>query len=87
MDIKNKLHVTKKFENELIEIRKNGYINTYQTFICWCVHIRFEYMDDYIKNKYGNNSRLLFIDIDSLMYEIKTQDISGDSSKDKEMFD
>ena len=25
---------------------------------------------DYIKNEYGNNSRLLFPDTDSLMYEI-----------------
>ena len=30
---------------------------------------------DYIKNKYGNNSRLLFTDTDSLMYEIKTEDV------------
>ena len=40
----------------------------------------------YIKNKYGNNSRLLFTDTDSLMYEIKTEDVYEDFSKDKEMF-
>ena len=28
---------------------------------------------DYIKNNYGNNSRL-FTDTDNLMYEIKTED-------------
>ena len=37
---------------------------------------------DYIKNKYGNNSRLLLTDTGSLMYEIKTEDLSND----KEMF-
>ena len=30
---------------------------------------------DYIKNQYGNNSRLLFIDTDSLMYGIKIEDV------------
>ena len=41
----------------------------------------------YIKNKYGNNSRLLFIGTDSLMFETKTNDTYEDLSKDKEMFD
>ena len=47
----------------------------------------YEFHFDYIKNKYGNNSRLLFTDTDSLMYEIKTEDVSEDFSKDKEMLD
>ena len=42
---------------------------------------------DYIKNKQSNISRLLFTDTDSLMYEIKTEDIYERFSKDKEMFD
>ena len=42
---------------------------------------------DYIKNKYGNNSRLLFIDTDSLMHEIKAEEIYEDFSDDKEIFD
>ena len=41
----------------------------------------------YIKNEYGNNSKLFFTDTDSLMYEIKTEDVYEDFSKDKEMFD
>ena len=40
-----------------------------------------------IKMKYGNNSRKLFTDTDSLMYEIKIQDVYEDFSNDKEMFD
>ena len=41
---------------------------------------------DYIKNKYGNNSRLLFTDTDSLMYEVKTKDAYEYFSNDKELF-
>ena len=41
----------------------------------------------YIKNKYGNNSRILFTDADSLMHEIKTDDANEDFSKDKKIFD
>ena len=47
----------------------------------------YQFHYDYIKNKYGNNSRLLFTDTDSLMYVIKTEDVYEDFSKDKEMSD
>ena len=40
-----------------------------------------------LKLKYGIKSRLLFTDIDCLMYEIKTKDLYKDFSKDKDMFD
>ena len=42
---------------------------------------------DYLKNKYSNNSKLLITDTDSLMYEIKTEDVYEDFSKSKDMFD
>ena len=42
-----------------------------------------EFYCDYIKNKYGNNSRLLFTNSDSLMYETKTEDVYEDFSNDK----
>ena len=42
---------------------------------------------DYIKNKYGNKSKLLFTDTDRLIYEIKTEDVYEDFSSNKEMFD
>ena len=49
--------------------------------------LMYEFHYDFIKNKYANNSRLLFTDTDSLMYEIKTEDVYKDFSNDKEMFD
>ena len=49
--------------------------------------LMYEFHYDYIENKYGNNSRLLFTDTDSLMYEIKTEDVYADFSNDKEMLD
>ena len=41
----------------------------------------YEFHYDYIKNKYDNNSRLLFTYTNSLMCEIKTEDVY------KNMFD
>ena len=35
----------------------------------------YEFHYNYIKTKYGHNSRLLFYDTDDLMYEIKTEDV------------
>ena len=42
------------------------------------------YYDD-IKNKYGKNSRLLFTDAGSLLYEFKTKNVYEDFSKNKVM--
>ena len=43
----------------------------------------YEFHYDYIKNNYGNNSRLFISDTDSVMYEIKTEDVYEHFSKDK----
>ena len=43
----------------------------------------YEFHHDYIKNKYGNNSGLLFTDTNSSMYGIKTEDVYEDLSNDK----
>ena len=40
-----------------------------------------------LKNKHGYNSKLLFRDTASLMYEIKTEDVHKDFSNVKEMLD
>ena len=47
----------------------------------------YKFHHDYIKNKYGNKSRLLLTDTDILMYEIKTEEVYENFSKDKKMFD
>ena len=47
----------------------------------------YKFCYDYIHNIFGNNSRLLFTNTDSLMYRIKIEDVHEDFSMDKEMFD
>ena len=49
--------------------------------------LMYEFHYNYIKNKYGNNSKLLFTNTDSLMCEIKTEDVYKGFSNNKEMFD
>ena len=50
--------------------------------------LMYKFHDDYIENKYGNNSKLLlFTDTDTLMYATNTEDVCEDFSNNKEMFD
>ena len=80
----------KMFDNYLVALGKNKATLTLNkpAYVRMCIldlskvliHV-FHY--DYIKNKYGNNSRLLFTDTDSLMYETKTEDVYEDFSEDK----
>ena len=48
--------------------------------------LMYELYYDSIKNKYDNKSKLLFTDTDSLMYEIKTEDVYENFISNKEMF-
>ena len=84
----------KIFVNNLVAIHKNKVTSTLNkpAYIGICMLelskvLMYEFHYDYLKNKYDNNSRLLFTDTDSLMYEIKTEDVYKDFSNDKEMFD
>ena len=47
----------------------------------------YEFHYDYMKKKYGNKSRLLFTDIDTLIYEIKIEHVYKDLRKVEEMCD
>ena len=84
----------KMFDNNLVAIRKSKitltlnkpvYIGMFTLDLS--IVLMYELHYDYIKNKYDNNSRLLFTNIDSLMYEIKTEDVYEDFSDDKQIFD
>ena len=48
--------------------------------------LTYEFLFDYNKSKYDNESKLLLTDTDSLMYEIKTEDVYENFSSEKEMF-
>ena len=67
-----------------LTLNKPAYIGMYISKLSKALMYDFHY--DYIKNKYGNNSKLLFADTDSLMYGIKNEDVYEDFSNDKEMF-
>ena len=45
----------------------------------------YEFHYKYIKGKF--DAKLLFTDTDSLLYEIKTEDVYEDFSKEKSLFD
>ena len=85
----------KIFHNDLVTTSESKVTITLNkpAYIEVCIYIdlikvliyKFHY--DYIKKKYGNNSRLLFTDTDSLMQKIKKQDVFKNFSKDKEMYD
>ena len=84
----------KAFGNDLVAIRKSKVTLTLNkpAYVGICILdlskvLRYEFHYDYVKNKYGNNSRLLFTDTDSLIYEIKTEDVYEDFNKDKKIFD
>ena len=92
MYIKTKLYGKKKFDNNLVGIReskvvlklkKPAYVGIYILELRKVLMYKFHY--DYIKNKYGNKSKLLFAGTDSLLYEIKTEDVYEDFNIDKEM--
>ena len=95
MDIKTNLYVPKKiFDNDLVVTHKNKVILTVNkpVYVGICILdlskvLIYGFHYNYIKNKYGKNSKLLFTDTDSNIYEIKTKDIYEDLSKVKEMFD
>ena len=71
------LYDTKIFENDLVAMRKT----CKPTYVGMCILdlsrvLMFEFHYGCIKHKYGNSSRLLFTDTDSLMNKIKTEVVS-----------
>ena len=83
----------KIFDNDLVAIHKGKVTLMLNKTACVGMSIlelskvlMYEFHYDYIKNNYDNISKLLFADTDSLMYEIKTEVVNKDCSRNKEMF-
>ena len=49
--------------------------------------VMYQFHYDYMKQKYGNKSKLMFTDTDPLCYEIETEDFYKDMQENKEHFD
>ena len=84
----------KIFDINLVAIGKSKVVLKLNksTYIGMCILelgkvLMYEFHYDYIKNKYDNESKLLFTDTDSLTYEFETEDVCEGFSSDKEMFD
>ena len=72
-------------DKDLVAIGRNKVTLTFNkpAYIGMCIlefskALMYEFHYDYVKNQYGNNSRLFFTDIDSSIYEIKTENIYKD---------
>ena len=84
----------KLFDNDLVAIRKSKVLLKLNkpAYIGMCILelskvLMYEFNYDYIKNNYDIKTKLLFTDTDSLIFEIKTEDVYEDFSGNKEMFD
>lgn len=75
-----------------IEMQKLSLTLNKPIYVGFCVFelsktIMYDFHYNYIKKMYGNNAELLFTDTDSLMYEIKTEDVYEDIKNDLDKFD
>ena len=93
MAIQTKLYVSENIDNDLVAIHKNKVTLTLNKPVyirMWIPELRkvliYQFHYAYIKNKCGNEWRLLFTYNDSLMYESKTEDFYKNLSNDKEIF-
>ena len=81
----------KIFDNNLVAKRKIKLALKFNepAYIGMCILelrkvLMYEFHYDYFKNNYENKSNLLFTHTDTLMYEIKTEDIYEDFSSDQD---
>ena len=84
MDIKTKLCVTKMFDSDLVAMHKIKVTLTLNkpAYVGMSIPDLHKLLMNFImitlKISFGNNSRLLFTDTDSLMCEIKIEDLFVD---------
>ena len=80
----NNLITTRKSKLEL-KLNKLAYIG--MSILQFSKVLMYEFHYDNIKNKCDSKSKILFAVTNSLMYEIKTEDVYQDFGSNKEMFD
>lgn len=84
----------KIFGEDLVAVhnRKENLLMNRPTYVGMCIldiskTLIYDFHYNYIKEKYGDGSTLLFTDTDSLTYEIQTEDLYEDMKKDQHLFD
>ena len=85
---------SKTFNENLMAVHKVKETLTLNkpTYVGMCIldlskTLMYDFHYNYIKKKHNNRARLLFINTDSLTYEIEAEDIYKDFWNDKDMFD
>ena len=68
-----------------IKVVMNKHVYLGQAILDLSKIIMYEFHYDYMKPKYGNNLTLCYMDTDSLVYNIKTEDFYEDIAQDEEM--
>ena len=81
----NENHVAIHKIKESLTLNRPAYVEMCILNISKTLMYDFHY--NYIKEKYGSNAKLLFTDTDSLIYNIRTEDIYKDFCADKDKFD
>ena len=88
-NIRNKLSYLKFLTECLlaIEIRKTQILMNKPNYLGLSIldlskTVIYEFQYDYVKSKYGEKAKLCYVDADSFIVQIKTNDISKDIAKD-----
>ena len=88
-NIRNKLSYLKFLTENLltIEIRKTQILMNKPNYLGLSIldlnkTVIYEFQYDYVKSKYGEKAKLCYVDADSFIVQIKTNDISKDIAKD-----
>ena len=88
-NIRNKLSYLKFLTEYLlaIEIRKTQILMNKPNYLGLSIldlskTVIYEFQYDYVKSKYGKKAKLCYVDADSFLVQIKTNDVSKDIAKD-----
>ena len=88
-NIRNKLSYLKFLTECLlaIEIRKTQILMNKPNYLGLSIldlskTVIYEFQYDYVKSKYGEKAKLCYVDADSFIVQIKTNDISKDIAED-----